>query len=111
MERLKRRYPDSDKLIIVAPQETKLLLLLDDRHVVFEKTNIAFINQKNISTELEELTPGDVVRLVRPFVSDFFADDIGTIEKDGDCFNITLPRYCTVYHGTFKIIYSAKGNL
>lgn len=79
------------------------MLLLDDRHVIFEKDNIAFLNSRKVRTDLEDLTPSDVVRLVRPFVGDLYSTDLQSIEKEDDKFVITIRRDCEVYHGTFFI--------
>lgn len=84
------------------------MLLLDDRHVHFDKLNIAFINQSKVSTDKEELTPSDVVRLVRPLVGDLYSTDIKSVVRESGVFTVTLVRNCTVYHGTFNIYHKAN---
>lgn len=105
MERLKRCYPDSERLDVLVNREDELLLLLDARHVKFEKQDLSFIDKHSLKTNLKTLRPSDVVRLVRPLGVILYSTDIESIKEVPGGYEINIHPHCLIHYGTFKIKY------
>lgn len=70
------------------------------------KKDLSYITKHSLKTSLEELTPSDVVRLVRSFIGpELYSTDIGSIEKVPGGFKITIREHSPIYSGVFKIKY------
>lgn len=105
MDRLLQLYPDVVRLDVLVNTEEELLLLLDSHHGKFEKQNLGFIDNHNLKTNITELRPSDVVRLVRPLGLKLYSTDIESITKiTGGC-SIHIHPHCLIHFGTFKIKY------
>lgn len=70
------------------------------------KQNLAFITKHSLKTSLEEITPSDVVRLVRSFIgTELYSTDIESIDKVKGGYLIKIHSDCPIYCGQFKIKY------
>ncbi|UQT02807.1 hypothetical protein YUBABA_00260 [Serratia phage vB_SmaM-Yubaba] len=105
MDRLLRQYPNEQRLDVLINNETKLLLLMDSRHVEYEKQDLSFINKHSIKTDLKTLRPSDVVRLVRPLGVTLYSTDIESIKEITGGYEINIHPHCLIHYGTFKIKY------
>lgn len=105
MDRLQRLYPDSQRLDVIVNGEEELLLLLDSRHVKFEKQDLSRLTRNSIKTDLKILRPSDVVRLVRPLGITMYGTDIESIKEVPGGYEINILKNCLIHFGTFKIKY------
>lgn len=105
MDRLQRLYPDSQRLDVIVNGEEELLLLLDSRHVKFEKQDLSRLTLNSIKTDLKILRPSDVVRLVRPLGITMYGTDIESIKEVPGGYEINILKNCLIHFGTFKIKY------
>lgn len=104
MERIKAKYPDASNLRLLVNREEELLLLLDNRHVKFEKTNLSFLDQFQLTTECpNDIHPSAVIRQVFPHYDELYCNDISSIEDCGDHYLITIHQECPVHFGSFKL--------
>lgn len=104
MNRIKSKYPDASNVKVLVNREDELLLLLDNRHVKFEKTNLAFLNQFKLEThEVSELHPSAVIRKVFHHYDELYCNDISSIEDCGDHFVINIDQECPIHFGSFKL--------
>jgi hypothetical protein len=70
------------------------------------KQNLGFITKHSLKTSLEEITPSDVVRLVRSFIgTELYSTDIESIEHVTGGYLIRIHPECPIYCGQFKIKY------
>lgn len=70
------------------------------------KQNLGFITKHSLKTSLEEMTPSDVVRLVRSFIgTELYSTDIESIDKVKGGYLVRIHSDCPVYCGQFKIKY------
>lgn len=102
MERLKDLYK-TENIAILIHQEEELLLLLDNRHVKHEKTNIAFLNGFKFKTTCEQLDKEIVAKLVREKYVPFYETDIQEIINQDDHFRVVLVPHLTLHFGEFII--------
>lgn len=105
MDRLQRLYPDTQRLDVIVNGEEELLLLLDKRHVKFEKQDLSHLSRNSIKTNLTTLRPSDVVRLVRPLGITMYGTDIESITNVPGGYEIKIHQNCLIHFGTFKIKY------
>ena len=103
MQRLRDRYPDAEKISVLVNQTEELLLLLDNRHVRFEKTDLSFIDNHSVKIDIKEPTAADVVRALRPLFVDIHSTDIESITETPGGYRIVIKDTSFVYHGSFKI--------
>uniref|UniRef100_A0AAU8L0S7 Uncharacterized protein n=1 Tax=Pantoea phage Survivor TaxID=3232176 RepID=A0AAU8L0S7_9CAUD len=103
MNRLLCEYPDTNVNVLVN-NETQLLLLLDDRHAKYEKTDVgnALLYKKGLVTNISSLRPADAVALAKPHL-DLYSTDIKEIKQIDDEYIVYIHPHCLVYTGTFKI--------
>lgn len=105
MDRLRKQFPKDERLDVLVNNETKLLLLLDSRHVEYDKQDLSFISKHSIKTDLDVLRPSDVVRLVRPLGVKLYSTDIESIVNIAGGFDVNIHPHCLIHYGTFKIKY------
>jgi hypothetical protein len=110
MDRLKTRYPESERIDVLVNSEEELLLLLDSRHVKFEKQNLTFINNHKLKTNLNTLRPSDVVRLVLPLNVKLYSTDIESITEVPGGYEVKIQPHCLIHFGSFKIKYREYAN-
>lgn len=104
MDRLQSRYPDVPSIVVLINREDELLLLLDNRHVKFEKTNLAFLNQFKLETTcLKDIRPTVVAKIVFPHYDELYSDDILTISDDGDYYTVSVHPSSPIHFGSFKL--------
>lgn len=104
MERLiKELGPESIKVLVV--NNDVLLLLIGNRHVKYHKNNLSIkLDGRNkLTTKIDELTPADVVSIVKELVPDLVEQDIDSIELSDNDFIVTISQNSLFYHGTFTI--------
>lgn len=104
MERLiKELGPEPIKVLVV--NDDVLLLLIANRHVKYHKNNLSIrlAGQNKLTTKMDELTPADVVSIVKEIVPDLIEKDIDKIELSGNEFIVTIAQNSLFYHGTFTI--------
>lgn len=70
------------------------------------KQNLGFITKHSLKTGLDEITPSDVVRLVRSFIgTELYSTDIKSIESTTGGYLIQIHPDSPIYCGQFKIKY------
>ena len=70
------------------------------------KKNLAYITKHSLKTSIEEMTPSDVVRLVRSFIgTELYSTDIESIKSVPGGYLICICPDCPIYCGQFKIKY------
>ncbi|WNV45818.1 hypothetical protein [Aeromonas phage AerS_266] len=102
MERLQALFPE-EKVQILIIKETELFLLVENRHIKYEKTNLGFLNSFKFKTLLEVLSNADVANIVRESYLPFYASDIESIIAKEDCFEITIKSDTLIHYGQFII--------
>lgn len=103
MQRLRERYPDSKSCMVLSNQETEVLLLLDNRHVKFEKDNLGYLTNLLDKTTKKELIPKDVVSHVFKVYPYLYSEDIEKIEESETHFTINVYPNTLIHFGQFKI--------
>jgi hypothetical protein len=102
VERLKAYLKDDNVSILVHNRE-EMMVLLKDRHVRHEKTDICFLNGFRFKTDAKFLTKEDVAKLVRTKYIPFYASDIKEIVSHSNHFLIILRDDVTIHFGQFII--------
>lgn len=102
MQRLQSLYPKENVKILIS-KETELFLLVGNRHIKYEKTNLDFLNSFKFKTPLQSLTTSDVANIVRESYLPFYGSDIKTIVEEKDCFVIIMNTDVLIHYGQFKI--------
>lgn len=102
MERLQALFPEESVQILIN-KETELFLLVENRHIKYEKTNLGFLNSFKFKTTMESLSNSYVALIVRESYLPFYASDIETIIDKGDHFEITIKTDVLIHYGQFKI--------
>lgn len=105
MQRLKERYPDATKLVVLVNQTEELLLLLNDRHTKFEKKDLSFIDNHSVKIDILNPAPADIARVVRHLFIDLYGTDIESIVEVPGGYRVTIKDSCLMYYGSFKIKY------
>lgn len=110
MNRLLSEFHDGKSLNVLINNETTLFLLLDNRHVKYEKTNIGFLfNKSVIESNNSYLKPSDVIQLVSEVVPNLYVTDISDIKLTDNEYVISIDPECLIYFGSFKIKLKNKG--
>ncbi|QDB70291.1 hypothetical protein CF8_0123 [Aeromonas phage CF8] len=102
MERLTTLY-EGESLKVLVKNEQSLLLLVGNRHVKYEKTDLCFLNALRLSTSKSVLNAQDVANIVRESYRPFYSTDIETIVSKPDCFEIVIKDDVYIHRGSFYI--------
>ena len=102
MERL-RAHLEDDNVSVLVHQRDLMMVLLKDRHVRYEKTNIGFLNGFRFKTKELVLTKSQIAEMVRTKYHPFYASDIEEVDSFEDHFLVTLRDDVTIHYGQFTI--------
>lgn len=102
MERLSALY-EGESLKVLVKSEQSLLLLVSNRHVKYEKTDLCFLNALRFTTSQHTLNTQDVASIVRESYRPFYSTDIETIVNKPDCFEIVIKDDVYIHRGSFYI--------
>lgn len=103
MQRLKDRYPDSRSFHVLVNQETEVLLLLDNRHVKYEKDDLGYLSGILDKTNKVNLDARDVVNHVYRVYPHLYSEDIEKIEEFDTHFTVSVYPNTLIHFGQFFI--------
>lgn len=106
MEQVTRTFNDK-QCRVLAVSDDESLLLMDERHVRYEKENLSFTRLPDLFTFSWDLSKEEAIKIINSSSSHvkLESDDIESIQFKDDHYLVNISSDSVFYKGSFKITF------